>query len=255
VEEKEAREQVAVDLLAAGVRRGGAVLVHSSLKSMGHVPGGPETVIRGLLGALGPEGTLLMPALSYVTVKAEQPVFDVLKTPSCVGAIPEYFRTRPGTIRSVHPTHSVCGVGARAAHFLGDHQRDNTPAGENSPYRRLRDECGQILMLGCGLWPNTSMHGVEELVEPPYLFAGEVTYEIILLDGRRMDYTCRRHDFAGYRQRYDRVAGILSAPALQVGMVLEATVHVLDCATLWEQAEAALRAEPLYFVEAVGPTP
>ena len=33
-------------------------MVHSSLSSMGYVPGGPETVISGLLEALGPDGTL-----------------------------------------------------------------------------------------------------------------------------------------------------------------------------------------------------
>jgi len=81
--------------------------VHTSLRSLGKVPGGAETVVRGLLYALGENGTLLTPALSYASVGVNNPVFDVLHTPSCVGALPEYFRTRPGTIRSVHPTHSV----------------------------------------------------------------------------------------------------------------------------------------------------
>jgi len=78
---------------------------------MGHVPGGPETVIRGLLGALGEGGTLLMPALSYNLVRLAAPdvypLFDYKNTPSIVGKITEYFRTRPGTLRSLHPTHNV----------------------------------------------------------------------------------------------------------------------------------------------------
>jgi len=84
--------KIAADLIQVGVRSGGILMVHSSLKSMGHVPGGPEIVIRALLEALGPEGTLLMPALTYETVTNENPVFNIAKTPTCVGALAEYFR-------------------------------------------------------------------------------------------------------------------------------------------------------------------
>ena len=133
---------------------------HSSLRSLGPVPGGAETVVRGLVEALGPDGTLLMPALSYARVTPEQPLFDVRLTPSNVGALPETFRTRPGTLRSIHPTHSVCGVGRLAAELLGRHIEDRTPCGPRSPFHLLPEYGGQILMLGCGLRPNTSMHAV-----------------------------------------------------------------------------------------------
>ncbi len=61
------------DLLALGVRPGGVLLVHSSLRSLGPLPGGAESVIRALLAVLGPDGTLLMPALSYASVGATGP--------------------------------------------------------------------------------------------------------------------------------------------------------------------------------------
>jgi len=244
-----AQKRIADDLVASGLRRGGMVLVHSSLKSMGYVPGGYETVVRGLINALGPGGTLLMPALSYATVGAEHPVFDVANTPSCVGAITEYFRTRNGTTRSVHPTHSVCGLGPNAKDMLDDHHRDHTPCGANSPYRRLRDRGGQVLMLGCGLKPNTSMHGVEELIEPPYLFGQTITYRIILPDGSKSEMACRRHSFAGFRQRYDRIGPLLEGNGMTIGEVLEATVHILECPRLWEVGASALRRDPLFFVE------
>ena len=101
---------ISEDLSALGVRRGGVLLVHSSLRSLGYVPGGAETVIRGLLHALGEEGTLLLPSLSYDHATPRNPYFDIRRTPSNVGAIAEYFRQRPGTLRSMHPTHSVCGT-------------------------------------------------------------------------------------------------------------------------------------------------
>lgn len=248
-ETSEARDRIARELVEAGLRTGGAVLVHSSLRSLGTVPGGPETVILGLLDGLGPEGTLLLPALSYATVGEANPRFDVTATRSCVGAIPEHFRTRTGTLRSVCPTHSVCGVGPGAEWLLGGHHEDSTPCGPNSPFRRLRECGGQVLMLGCGLTPNTSMHAVEELVEPPYLFAGSVEYRVKRADGSEVMARLRRHGFEGYAQRYDRLAAVLPPGGMRVGRVLTATVQVIECPAMWEAAEAALRRDPLYFVE------
>jgi aminoglycoside 3-N-acetyltransferase len=48
------------DLNKLGVRYGGNLLVHASLKSLGNIPGGPQTVIQGVLDVLGEEGTLLI---------------------------------------------------------------------------------------------------------------------------------------------------------------------------------------------------
>ncbi len=240
---------LAAALRSLGVRPGGDLLVHSSLRSLGRVPGGAETVVRGLLAALGDAGTLLLPALSYEFVRSHNPVFDVRGTPSNVGLIPEHFRLRPGTLRSVHPTHSVCAVGPRADRFLAAHLEDSTPVGPHSPFRGLRDAGGQILMLGCGLRPNTSMHGIEELVEPFYLFGEPLTYRLILADGQTISKTYRRHGFRGWEQRYDRVADILAEPHLREGPVLAARAHLIEAAALWEAAEATLRRDPLYFVD------
>ncbi|MFH1571874.1 MAG: AAC(3) family N-acetyltransferase [Gemmatimonadota bacterium] len=249
-EESGARRRLAADLAGAGVRPGGLLLVHSSLSSLGWVPGGPDTVIGGLLDALGPEGTLLLPALSYASVGAEQPVFDVRRTPACVGAIPERFRAWPGVRRSLSPTHSVCGLGPLAAQVLGSHQLNRTPCGAHSPFRALRDRGGSILFLGCGLRPNTSMHGVEELSEPPYLFCGEVEYTIVEAEGTCRQVTCRRHGFAGWAQRYDRLADLLPERGLRAGRVLAAATHLVEAPLMWERADAALRRDPYCLVEA-----
>lgn len=250
--EREVVRRIADDLLALGVRRGGVLLVHSSLSAMGYVPGGAETAIQGLLQVLGPGGTLLMPALSYEIVTPENPIFDVRRTPSNVGAVPEFFRTRPGTRRSVHPTHSVCGVGPLAEALLGEHILDATPCGPHSPFRRLRDVGGQILMLGCGLEPNTSMHGIEELVEPPYLFGPPLGYYLVLADGRGQHKTYRLHNFLGWVQRYDRVGALLGQDGLKRGAVLAARTCLLEAPALWDAVLAALRQDPLYFVDRAG---
>jgi aminoglycoside 3-N-acetyltransferase len=237
------------DLLELGVRPGGVLLVHSSLKALGPRASGPAAVIEGLCRVLGPDGTLLMPALSYATVTPEQPLFDVRRTPSCVGVIPEIFRRTPGVRRSLHPTHSVCAAGPRAEELLGEHASDRTPCGPGSPFRKLQQFGGQILMLGCGLAPNTSLHAIEELVVPPYLFGEPLVYTMVLEDDARSERRYTPHGFVGWRQRYDRIDSFLGSPGLRVGTVLEARCHLLEAVSLRERALAALRDDPLAFVE------
>jgi aminoglycoside 3-N-acetyltransferase len=241
--------RISAGLTELGIRSGDTILVHSSFKSLGHVPGGIETVVQGLLGAIGAAGTLLMPALSWSLRPPE--VFDVRLTRTNVGAIPEYFRTRQGTVRSLHPTHSVCATGRRAHDLLGDHLRDTTPCGPHSPFNKITRDGGKILMLGCGLKPNTTMHALEECRVPPYLFGK--TLEFTMKDGDgavlRKNYTT--HGFVGYRQRYDRVADLNAPSFIRRGYVLEAETVLLEAAGLREAVVRKLSEDPLFFVERV----
>ena len=239
------------DFKKLGVRKGGCLLVHSSYKSLGPEVKDISEVIEALLEALGPEGTLLFPALSYDTVKAETPYFDIANTPSCIGAIPEWFRKQPGVLRSMGPTHSVTALGAQAAEMVTGQENDDSPVGKNSPFRKLRDREGQILMLGCGLNPNTSMHGVEELAPTPYLFKEHpVTYDCTDWDGSIKKLTVRRHNFGDrVEQRYDRLKYVLPETALKTGRVLQAECHLLEAKPMWQIAEKILWEDPLFFID------
>jgi aminoglycoside 3-N-acetyltransferase len=241
--------QITSDLHQHGVRPGDILLVHASLRSLGHVPGGAETVIRALLQAVGEDGSLLMPALSYEQQPAH--IHSTRHTPSNVGAIPESFRRRAGTLRSVHPTHSVCGVGPVVEALFRDHPLDRTPCGPHSPFHRFPDLGGKILMLGCGLRPNTSMHALEEYVVPPYLFGPERLYTITGWDGRTYTQAYITHNFAGWEQRYDRVADLPDPGFLRRGQVLEAESYLLEAAGLKTAVLAKMSADPMFFVDKV----
>ena len=54
-----ARSWLARDLENLGLGPGGAAMVHCRMSALGHVVGGAETVVRALLDALGPDGTLM----------------------------------------------------------------------------------------------------------------------------------------------------------------------------------------------------
>jgi aminoglycoside 3-N-acetyltransferase len=238
-------DRLAHQLRTLGLRSGDSVLVHSAFKSLGIQD--PEEILHALLAVLGPSGVLLMPALSY----NQQPphLHDTRHTRSCVGFLSEYFRTRTGTLRSLHPTHSVCALGARAPSMLERHLEDATPCGPHSPFRRLMEGDGKILMLGCGLRPNTAMHAIEELAPPPYLFGPEREYIITDGEGRVFRKRYRTHDFSGYEQRYERVADLLRDDQLRTSYVGDAWCHLLNAAALKECALAKLREDPLFFVE------
>jgi aminoglycoside 3-N-acetyltransferase len=93
------------------------------------------------------------------------------------------------------------------------------------------------------------MHAVEEVVQPPYLLGNPVDYRIILSPGKEMRMRVRRHNFGSWAQRYDRLGPLLDEKGLKKGKVLEATVDLVDCEQMWEQALAALKRDPFFFVE------
>jgi aminoglycoside 3-N-acetyltransferase len=247
--EQQTRAAIRTDLNRLGVLSGDVVLMHSSYKALGPVAGGIETVIAALIETVGDTGTLLVPALSYM--QEPRHVHDTRSTPSCIGAIAEYFRLRPGTRRSLHPTHSVCGIGHHADMLLADHLLDKTPCGSHSPFQKMVDYDAKIIMLGCGLRPNTTMHSLEELVEPPYLLTGEKFYEITDGDGQTFNKNYCGHNFDGWGQRYDRVADLSDTRFMRCGPVLAAETHVIETPGLRKAVTDQLKIDPFYFVEPI----
>lgn len=249
------RDRFMRDLEALGVRRGDVLMIHSSFRSLGKVDGGAAAVIAWLVEYLGADGTLMFPAFSYRYVNRDNPVFNRRTTPSCVGYLAEYFRTEvPGVLRSMHATHSCTAFGKHAAEIVKDHELDLTPVGENSPLRKLVKYNGKILFLGCTAASTTLMHGVEETVEPIYLYHPDpVNYVLDDGDGNIIRQTARRHNFIVdgvlYEQRYARLANILGDGEISFGKILDADCQLLSAAAVWECGTQMLNEDPLSFVE------
>lgn len=105
------------DLAAMGLTGTETILIHSSMKSIGAVEGGADTVLDALMEFFA-EGLLLLPTHTWQSIDQDHPVFDVRRSPCCVGILPELFRQRPGVVRSLHPTHSIAACGRGAAEYL-----------------------------------------------------------------------------------------------------------------------------------------
>ena len=59
------KEEIVQKLREVGLEKGDAVMVHTSLKRMGYVCGGAQTVIEALMEVVGENGTIMMPTQSW----------------------------------------------------------------------------------------------------------------------------------------------------------------------------------------------
>jgi aminoglycoside 3-N-acetyltransferase len=195
------RSQLAAALRAFGVGPGGMVMVHTRMSALGWVVGASETVVRALLDALGPEGTLAayVPWEEHVyrdeerpshhdEYRAEPPRFDpaTAEADRSNGRIPERIRTWPGAVHSGHPDAGVAAIGAGARWLAGGGHHDDA-YGRESPFARLCDAGGQVLMLGAPLDTVTLLHHAEALARSKR--KRMVTYDVAMAGGGTRTYT------------------------------------------------------------------
>jgi aminoglycoside 3-N-acetyltransferase len=173
-----------------GLRANDVVLAHIAFNEFLGFQGGPGDVIHVLQSVVGEGGTVLMPTMPFSGTALEYAqrctLTDLARAPSGMGLVTEIFRRMPGVVRSVHPTHPVAAWGARAAELTRDHHLAETPCGKNSPFLRLLEVEGKVLLLGAGIQTMTLYHGIEEILEPQMPFSPftEARFELRARDPR-----------------------------------------------------------------------
>lgn len=150
---------IAADLRRLGVRTGDVLMIHSSLRSMGHVVGGAPTVVDALLEVLGPAGTLVGPSFNYETAQDPGFIFDPRNTPSDMGAIADQIRRRAGDRRSRHLTHSISAIGPQAETIVKAPGESAWAA--DSPLGTVFKLNGRFLLLGVTYQSFTACHLLE----------------------------------------------------------------------------------------------
>ncbi|WP_299536957.1 aminoglycoside N(3)-acetyltransferase [uncultured Streptomyces sp.] len=243
-------ESLAADLRRLGVRPGGALLVHASLRAVGPVAGGARAVVEALRTALGGAGTLVVPSFTpensdtsrahlarlaalpesgHAALLAAMPPFGPSTPAPGMGRLAETVRLTPGAVRSAHPQTSFTALGPAATRLTCRHHED-CHLGEDSPLARLYEEDGRALLLGTGFGSFSAFHLAEYRVpDPP-----RRTYRcVVIRDGRRTwwsyeDVALDDDDFAALGADFLRTAAPGAVRGGRVGAAVSRLVPVRE---------------------------
>jgi aminoglycoside 3-N-acetyltransferase len=245
------RTRLVQDLKRLGLYPGATVLVHSSLSRIGHVDGGAETVVRALLDAVAPDGTVLFPALTGSEADGPErpPHIDVRSTSCWTGRIPQTALQVPWARRSLHPTHSIVAIGAQAVVYTTGHEQSLTPCDEDSPYYRLIKANDLILLLGVDQESNTSLHCIEEAQAVPYHLQQEISYGTVV-DENGVEHTVpNRLHLWGWERHFAKIDRLLiEEGAMVYGKVGSAAARLMQAASMADMTIRELRSDPLYLL-------
>jgi aminoglycoside 3-N-acetyltransferase len=161
------------DLLNLGVRQGDLLMVHGSMRSVGPVVGGVNVVVQAMFDVIGAEGTLA----AYVDFEpfyeenddpSHIPVFDkrIAQAARDHGILHETLRNWPGALRSDHPDAGVVAIGPLGQWITADHPFQYG-YGMGSPFDKIVQANGRVLMIGAPLDTITLLHYAEHLANIP----------------------------------------------------------------------------------------
>ncbi len=160
---------------------GRPVTVHTSLKAIGEIEGGAETLLSVLIEYFTADGGLLV----IPTHTWGDRILDLNKAESCIGVLPRIAAAHEDGIRSEHPSHSVMVFGdkEKAKSFIKGDAVAVTPTNPIGSYGMLCEEEGYVLLIGVGQEKNTYIHCVEEMLKYPRYMKDKVSAKVIHKNG------------------------------------------------------------------------
>lgn len=233
-----------------GVNFGDDICVHSEIYRFGK----PlvkrelffESIIRALEEVVLPQGTLIMPAFSYSFCNGEP--YDVLNTPSKVGALTEEFRKKSGIKRTQHPIFSFSVHGKNEKEYLNT---GDDAFSHDSVYGKLIDNNGKVVFLGANKG-YTIYHLAEEKVGVLHRFFKSFAGTIIDYNGKSVQKTIPyyvRHLDMVSEANEKRIEEFLLEEGLQKQESFQrGTISVIDAKSSYEAFVDKLRKEPEYFI-------
>lgn len=187
------KEYLTDQLIKMGIEPTDTVAIHTSMKAIGDVDGGADTLLDVFIEYLI-DGLFIVPTHTWENVNKESPLFDVNKTKPCIGIVPTIAAFHPRGIRSLNPTHSVAAFGRRAKSYIARELEFETPTHPQGCWGKLYDENAKILLIGVGQDRNTFLHAVDEIIDMPERLTDElIPYQVRLYDGRIVERPMRRH--------------------------------------------------------------
>jgi aminoglycoside 3-N-acetyltransferase len=204
MEEKKglSQEEIVRGLRATGLKAGDVVLVHSAMRTFGHIDGGAETVIAAFLEVIGARGTLVVPTFTFAHEGEEASIIDPASDPSEMGIITETLRRRPDALRSTAYRHSFAAVGPRAG-VITEVDPALSSFDLRSSFGVLLALGAQVVLLGMSYAHSTSHHFAEFVCEVPYRHTLDMLVKVRRPDGTvvqqpMIDYQPKPSDSGDY---------------------------------------------------------
>jgi len=205
-------EELANDFRRLGIVAGDTVMLHASVRAVGEVAGGPDSIHLALRSALSEEGTLMMyascpryydevgrgnlTATEERELREKLPVFDPLTARSDRdnGALVELLRTYPGSRVNHHVARFV--FWGKQAEYLMSIQPWNYALGADSALERFLKLDGKIVLLASDHDAVTFLHYGEHVADFPNKRVAR--YEVpVMEDGRRIWRSMEEIDTSG----------------------------------------------------------
>ena len=145
------------------------VLVHTSLRSVGQIEGGAQTLLDALIEYFTNDGGLLCVPTHTWHNFGKDFMLDMEKTDTALGAFSDIAASDTRGVRSEHPTHSMMVFGDRkkAEEFVKDEPYITSYTSPDSCYGKLYKMGGYIMLVGVAHNRNTYLHAVEEMLKVP----------------------------------------------------------------------------------------
>jgi len=240
------------DFQKAGIDSSSTLLVHSSMKAIGEVEGGAETVIDAFIDYMVP-GLLLFPTHSWSETNLKNAIYNPLVEPSCVGLLSNLFKERPGTYRSLHPTHSVAAIGERAKTYVSRDDVVHTPCPRSGCFGGLYDEEAYILFLGAPLTSNTYIHSLEEMLEIPDRLAQkprQITIQLSENESTIIELYGHNNSHGDVSKNYDKIKEALLYKGIAKEVVIgDARSYLIEVKPMADLVVGFLNKDPDLFVD------
>lgn len=236
----------------AGLKHNDTVLIHSSMKKIGDVNGGAETVFSAFEEYFS-EGLIAFPTLTWKIglYPSAGNVYSVRDSATDIGLLPELFRHRSGVVRSLLPTHSLTAKGRDAENFCHvEPTAIKSSLPWDSPWGRLYERKAKILFIGCTVQSCTFFHAVEEKAAVPGLFDPVAKHvKIIDYDGNETEIDMYRH--LGAHSKYYRLTESLlfAENALEITKIGAAKTYILDAEKACDAVLKLLKNNPQFFMD------
>lgn len=126
------QQQLTKELKELGLRNGDIVNIKASIKSIGRMENGPQTLLDSLLEVVGSDGTIVTE--SFLNTR---PIFVVpVKLPisthessSYAGAFANAILSHPNVFRSIHPIQKFAAIGKHAKILINQFDSNPIPYG------------------------------------------------------------------------------------------------------------------------------